>query len=317
MNSNKQLILMALQTAKGVPVAPSAPLHALRAYNINFNGMSVEEKELEYAKEDWGSNKSKIVRVNSTISFNMYLAGSGTPGTPPPWGIPMQACAHAETIDQDTKVTYSTVSNAYLYATIYFWRGGEILHKMSDVLGTFTENITAGDFPYFTFDMQGKFEEPEDGDAPDNIDWSRYHDPDSAIPINTGTINVFGRGTEDPEPKPMRVQSFTLAGNRTIVRPPWAKYDETVISDATPDGTMAVYAEKLTAMNFWDRALKGTEGPLSYTHGVLPGQIIRTTINKASVSSPNYGENEGMLTNTFNYKALRDPANGDYTIECE
>jgi len=305
MNANKEVLLLALESSYGVDAAPTAALNALRVTNTNFTPMDAEEKELEYKKESFGANKKIITRLNSKLSFDMYVAGSGTPGTPPPVGLPLQICAHSETIVPDTEVVYALVQEAIKSGTIYFWKDG-ILHKMTGCFGSYKVSYQAGELPKWTFDVQGNYVDPADTARPDNINWDSYIDPVAAIPLFTGDISVLG--------KQFKMKQFDLDGKRKIVQPKWVNAQETMISDATPDGSFEIEAPTLAEKDFFLAAKNAEEGELLYTHGNVPGNIVETRINRAALSRPEYGSNEDILTLKVNYTALHKDGNDDAVL---
>jgi hypothetical protein len=309
MNANKELILMALETSYGVDASPVVALHALRAANISATPMETEEKELEYKKETFGSTESIITRINSKLSFDMYVAGSGAAGTVPPVGIPLQACGHSETIVPGDSVIYAPVAVGIKSATIYFYKDG-ILHKMLGCYGTMKKTYPAGEPPKWTFDFQGIYCDPEDTTMPTNTNWDRYISPRAVIPTFTGAISIFGNDS-------FHVKEFTVDGKRKIVSPPWANFDETLISDATPDGSFEAAMKKLVEINLFQKVKMAEKGEILYTHGNVPGNIIETLIPSALLSKPEYGDNEDTLTQKLNFKALHKDGNDDavYTFK--
>lgn len=88
------------------------------------------------------------------LTFTVELAGSGTAGTPPPWGRLLRACQFAETITVGNRVEYTPVSAPGESLTFRVWEDG-VAWIARGARGQVAFDVTAYKRPTATFTFRG------------------------------------------------------------------------------------------------------------------------------------------------------------------
>lgn len=99
-------------------------------------------------------------------TLRVPLAGSGTAGEPPSFGILLRACGLSETIDTATvgseSVTYLPVSDNHESIELWWIEDGQLQHSPG-VRGTFTITTDAQNLPHIEFSLTGLYKKTVNG----------------------------------------------------------------------------------------------------------------------------------------------------------
>jgi len=91
------------------------------------------------------------------FQFEVELKGSGTIDGQPRFGDLLRACAMDETITASTNVVYNPLSDLTLHETVTIgYQEGGNFRVAKGCRGTFSLNLTAGQYGKFTFNMKGR-----------------------------------------------------------------------------------------------------------------------------------------------------------------
>ena len=226
----------------------------------------------------------------TTVSFDVELAGSGTAGTAPGWGVLLLGCGFAETVDAGVSVTYDPVSASFDSLTLYYYLDGE-LHKLTGARGTVSFNLSRDNIPMMSFTFTGLHNDPT---APVVIapDTSAFVKPIPVTEANTPTYNVDSFA--------VRAETFTLDMANAVTYRNVVNSESVIIADRAPAGTLVFEQEAIGDKNFWALSKSGDLIEVDIVHGTTAGNIVQITGSQVQLSQPNLGDSDGISTMTMN-----------------
>lgn len=224
------------------------------------------------------------VGLRTRLQGKVELVGSGTAGVAPKWGPLLRACGVAETIEEDTSVTYNPITDDQESAAIAFWIGGT-KQLMLGCRGTVTPHFTAQAIPYLEFDFTGLYADPAEV-ARVAPDLSGFIAPDVVTHVKTPTFTVNDVN--------LKLRELTLAmGNDVQPRLlAGAGADEIIIVDRADAITAHVEAVPVSTLNPFALAKAQTLVPVQLVHGTVAGRIVTLDVPSAQVGRLSGIENQ-------------------------
>lgn len=149
------LILAKIETTAGTDAVPAGATDAVLVSNVSITPLNATNIDRAFIRPYFGSSPQLVGVADIRCSFEVELAGSGTAGTAPQWGVLMQACANAEaSLTVPSRVEFSPISTALKTVTIYWYDDG-VLHKLLGAMGNCKLSFKSGGRPMLTFDFIG------------------------------------------------------------------------------------------------------------------------------------------------------------------
>lgn len=180
-------------------------------------------------------------------------------------------CACAETIDEETSVTYNPVSSGHESGTIYF-QIGTTRHAIKGARGTAQLTVTAQGIPGIRLTLSGLFTTPSTQTAP-TPDYSAWQKPKVASKSNTPTFTI------DEIPFVLREFSLDLGCQ---VEPRLLIGSESIeIVDKAELVSATVEAVPLGTYNPFAAAADATAVPIQFVHEATAGRTITLDIPAA------------------------------------
>ncbi|WP_339678356.1 phage tail tube protein [uncultured Zhongshania sp.] len=226
----------------------------------------------------------------TTVTFDVEVAGSGTAGTAPGWGVLLLGCGFDETVVADTSVTYAPVSESFDSLTIYYYLDGE-LHKLTGARGTVSFNLSRDQIPMMSFSFTGLANDPTAPTviAPDN---SLFVQPLPVTEANTPTYTVDSFA--------VRAETFTLDMACAVVYRNVVNSESVILTDRAPAGTLVFEQEAIGTKNFWALSKSGALVEIDIVHGTTAGNIVQITGSQVQLSQPSLGDSDGLSTMSMN-----------------
>jgi hypothetical protein len=182
-------VLAKIETTYATDAIPTGSANAVLISNLSVNPLNSNNIDRDLIRPFFGSSEQLIGTVYKEISFDVELAGSGTAGTAPAWGVLLRACAFAETINAGISADYTPITDSQESLTIYYYRSGT-LHKLLGARGDCTLKASIGTRPVFSFKFMGL-----DGNmtavANPSLTLTAWKTPLSVSDANTGDL-TFG-----------------------------------------------------------------------------------------------------------------------------
>lgn len=149
------LIAAAIETTIGQDAAPTGAANAILISDQSITPLDSQNIDRSLVRGFFGASDQLVGPASVKLSYTVEMAGSGTAGTAPAWGKPLQACAVAEgTLASPARVEYTPVSTGLKTATHYYYDDGA-LHKLLGSMGDFTVSAKVGERPQISFDFIG------------------------------------------------------------------------------------------------------------------------------------------------------------------
>ena len=271
----RQTMLAKIETTYGTDASPVAA-NAIQASNIRFAPMEGEDVDRNLETAYMGHQGTLAAAFYATLTFDVELQGSGTPGTAPAWGPLLRACGVAETVDAGVSVTYNPVSDDHESATIYF-AIDTTRHVLLGARGTCRIAITAQGIPVLQFTFTGLFSQPSEATRVNPV-LTGFKKPQIASKANTPTFTI------DEEPYVLRSLTLDLANQveRRLLIP----VEQVEIVDRADMIEMTIEAVPLTTLNPYALAAAGTSLEVELVHGTTAGGVATLNVPAAEMQRP-------------------------------
>jgi hypothetical protein len=149
------LVAAKIEATVGVDAAPTGAANAMLAAELSITPLDAQNIDRKLMRSYWGASEQLVGPGSVKVNMTVELAGSGTAGTAPAWGVLLQACAVGEgVLATPARVEYAPVNTGLKTLTLYYYDDG-VLHKLLGVLGNCTFSAKVGDRPLLKFDFIG------------------------------------------------------------------------------------------------------------------------------------------------------------------
>jgi tail tube protein len=259
--------------------------NAILAKNISINPMDGDDVSRDLIRAFLSNQGTIPTGLRVVIDFDTEIAGSGTPGIVPAWGILARACGCAEVIDDNTSVTYSPISELMESLYLKFWLGNT-LHAIKGSRGTGKATLNAQGIPIIHWTITGLFIPPAEV-ARATPTLTAFQEPLLVTSVNTPVFTVNGVSLV------MRNYSFDF-GNK--VDPRLLVGRESIqVTDRGEALDITCEAVPLTTFDPYALALARTLVAVNIIHGTAAGNIVAINAPAAQVKRPKgYQNNQGV-----------------------
>ena len=279
----KKYILAKTEVTYGTDPTPVGG-DAILTKNLQISPMQGTRVSRDLDRDALGNDKEIATGRYTQLSFDVEFAGSGTAGTAPGYGVLLESCGMAETVDAGVSVTYVPVSASFDSVTIYYYHDGE-LHKLTGARGSVSLNLTRDQIPMWTFTFTGLHNDPT---APTVIaaDTSGFAAPLPVTDTNTPTYTVDAYNA--------KAESFSLDMANNVVYRNVVNSESVIITDRAPAGTLVFEQEEIGTKDFWAITKAETLIAISIVHGTAAGNIITVGGSYVQLSQPSLSDSDGI-----------------------
>jgi hypothetical protein len=267
------------------PVPTGAANAILISGEPNVSPMDMKVVDRNILRAYFGNSEKLPTGIFSKVDFSCEIAGAGTAGTVPAWGVLLRACAFAETISAGVSVAYAPVTDNLESATIYFNRNG-VLHKLTGARGSVKLNFTVDGIPKFDFSFTGLFNAVVDVAMP-TLTLTAWKTPLPCNHTNTPTFTIHGYAAK------MQALDIDVAADISA----FALLNDTEhveIVDRKPAGKIVMEATTVAAKDWWTTVKNITTGTLNLVHGTTAGNIVQIDAPKVQIFNPTYSNFQGV-----------------------
>jgi len=236
------------------------------------------------------------------ISFSAELKGSGTKGVAPRLGDLFEACGRSEGAVVGSSVSYLPKSSSVKSVTMYLYKDGR-KYVVTGAKGTCKITTAADKIGVCEFSMKGIYAAPTDAALPTNAVYEA-----TVGPVCKGTTISLNSVTT------LAVESSELDfGNEVSVRKSKSGTNGIAgveITKRKPTLSMNPEAVDISVLDI--RALMLTT-PVAYSEviGSVAGNIITISAPKFNIGAPEYGDREGITTETLKGECVKNSDAGD------
>ncbi|WP_374569687.1 hypothetical protein [Phenylobacterium sp.] len=283
---DRQLLLAKKETIYGTD-AVAAAIDTILAEEVSFK-LTGQRVAPDPAKPGVGPVASHVYGEHVEIGFKVPLAASGVVGVAPNWGKLLKACGWAETIVEDTSVTYALVPNPKGGDSMsLIWRDDRRLHKVLGWRGRVGLDLNAGARPMLIFNGRGLHQDVADGAALVQADatWTDWND---ARPVAQGTTaftfdGVTGLG--------IRQFNFDQSDNVRFIDVP-EQENVDLVGKRAFTGRCRMTTPPASVLNLETAWKSGAKKVFAVTHESTPGKIA-TVNGRTQVVEPTYSRDNG------------------------
>jgi hypothetical protein len=301
--ARNKALLVKNEATYGTDPTPTGAANAIQASNFNFEPSVGQDVSRDLILPYMGHQGVILTGNYARIAFDVEVAGSGDPGTPPAYGPLFRAAQMAEVITADTDVKYNPISSNFESATIYFVNDG-IKHIMLGCRGTWKLDFQPSQIAHWSFTMTGLLGTITDAAMP-AIDLTKFIKPVPVSKANT-TFSLFGYAGA------CEAFSFDLAADiqpRLLIN---AESIESVDRQMTGQATMA--AASLATIDWFSKATAHETGVMAAQHGTVAGNIVAFDGANFQLGRATYAENQKIINNQLPLMALPTVGNDEFFV---
>lgn len=303
MLTRKVAILAAIESTYNNDALPNAANAILTAGEPTVTPMDMQTVDREILRSFFGNSEKMPTGIFSRVEFKVEVAGSGTAGTAPAWGVLLRACAFAETVTASTKVDYAPVTDSLESASIYINRDG-VLHKLTGARGSVKIDLSVDGLPYFNFSFLGLFNKVADAAMP-AATFLAWKKPLVVNRTNTPTFTLHGYAAK------AKSLQIDMAGDLT--HKAFLNDTESILmTGRKPAGSIVMEATKVADKDWWTAVSNVAAGALNVIHGITAGNKVQIAAPNVQIHSPSYSEEKGILM--LNANLVLSPNTGNDEI---
>ncbi|MBI1201493.1 MAG: hypothetical protein GC182_03175 [Rhodopseudomonas sp.] len=300
-----KVLLVKIESAYGTDPTPTGAADAILATNVTLQPMEGEDVSRELERPYLGGQEMIPAGLRSVLTFSTELAGSGTAGEAPGWGVLARACALAETIEDAVSVTYSPISLAMESAAVYFWIGAT-KHVLLGARGTAEITLDAQGIPRIAWTITGLWTLPAESAAA-TPDLTSFLEPLIATKANTPAFTVNAVS--------LVLRSYKLTLGNDVQPRLLVGREEIIIPDRAEQLVCNVEAVPLTTLNPFALAQARTRVAVSIVHGTAAGNIVTIAAPTCQVKRmTGYEQNQNILEWPLPLAPLPDEGNDQFSI---
>ncbi len=313
----KTVILAKLEGTYGADAAPVGATDAMLVSNCTITPLDAANVDRELIRGYFGASEQLVGTASKAVTFDVELAGSGTPTTPTQWGRLLQACGFAQTIGA-ASVDYTPVSTfgASSSATIYYQLDGE-QHKLLGARGTFGLAMGVGERPVLRFRFVGL-----DGGSSAVANASPTYTP-FRVPLvitdqNTGDLllgaSYVGASGTLSGGTAYASRGLSLEVNNRVAYQALLGGETVEITGRGVSGSTSLDLTAAQAVSFLTDVKANTLTSLGLTHGLSAGNIVVIHAPAVQRVEPTVEDLEGRVMHRYNLRFVPSAGNDELRI---
>ena len=280
----KLAMLHKIEATYGVDAVPVAA-DAIIATHVTVTPIEAQEVSRDLMLPYMGNQGVVLAGIYARVEFDVEIAGAGAAGTVPKYGSLLRVAGMSETVVNGTSVTYAIVEDAVESGSLYFIQD-KVQHVLLGGQANIAPSLTPSAIPRMRVTYVGLLGQITDIGAMPAVSMAGWITPLYVSKANT-TMSLHGWNSV--------AESLSLDLGNTLT-PRFLIGDERImISDRNSTGTAVVEARSLAEIDWFDRSLKRTRGPLSVIHGKTAGNIVEFAAPAVEIGRPTQGQTNGIV----------------------
>nr|WP_278437051.1 phage tail tube protein [Brucella anthropi] len=281
---NKLAMLFKLEATYGSDAAPTAA-NAIIGTNVTFTPIEGEEVSRELMLPYMGNQGVVLAGIYARLEFEVEVAGAGAPGDVPAYGLILRAAGMAETVTEDTDVTYTIIEDGTESGSLYFI-SDKVQHVLLGCQTNIAPSFAPSAIPRFRVTVLGLLGTITDIAAMPAVTMANWMTPLTVSKANT-VMTLHGWNAI--------AESLSVDLGNTLTPRMLIGEELIMISARSSTGTAVVKAESLATINWFDRALKRTRGALSLIHGTQPGNTVEIVAPAVEIGKPTQSQTNNII----------------------
>lgn len=299
----KLSVLAKIETGYGTDSTPTGAANGVQMKNVTFTPLEAEEVSRDLMLPYLGNQGVDLAGIYAKIEGEIELAGSGTAGTVPAWGVVARICGLAETVSAGASVVYSPVSDGFESGSIY-WNHDGVKHVLLGVRGNITAEFAAKKHPVFKVSLMGLLGTITDAAIPATV-LTAFKKP---LIVSKAATTLSIHGVASP------AESFSFDMGQKV-EPRFLIGDESIeLTERSATGTAVVEAAPLATVDWFSKAKARTRDVLQLVHGTVAGNIVQIDGAAVEIGKPTQGQSQGILTYSLPLAFCPVSGNDELTI---
>lgn len=310
-------ILAKIQPTMNVDAVPTGGANAIQLTNLSVRPLVANNVDRQLVRAYLGGSEQLVGTAYKEISFDIELAGSGTAGDAPAWGVLLRACGFAEAVVEDSRVDYLPITNAQEMLSIYAFYDG-VRHVLLNSKGDWSLNARVGDIPRLSMRFIGK-DGSESAASNPSIDLSGWKTPQVVTDANTSDL-VFG-GTVSPSGTPaITGGSAAITGGlelqigNDVAFTPLVGLEAIDITARELTGRIMIDGAAADEVTRMAAVRANTTQALSMLHGTVAGRRVLFHLPSVQLVDPTYDEVNGKLMQGYGLRGVPLSGNDELRI---
>lgn len=307
MRTRLKMLLVAPETSYGAG-ADIADAVMLLTSELDSNPYEGDRITRERMKPHFGADAEINAAPFSTLTTTIPLAGSGTPGTPPNFGLLLRACGLSETIAAGTSVTYQPVTDGQESCCVWFVEEGQV-QEMPGVRGNVEMNLTAKQDPTQQYTLTGMYKRVAQLSAQVTQQLQDIAEELVVNKQNTPVRNVHGYAG--------CLQSLSMNVGNEVRHRNLVGCETVKITDRQTTGQVELEAPSIGTKNYFE-SIESHNGltldEVKIGHGTEPGNIVTITGPKVQLATLSRSDSDGIVHYTMDTRYMPDQGDDEFTI---
>lgn len=299
----KKALAFKIETTPGTDSVPTPAADAALVRNFTWNPMQMTLEERDFVRAYLGNSENIPVAKWGEIEFDVELAGAGTAGNAPKWGLLLRGCGFDETLDPGVDAVYAPVSEGFETLSIYGHLDG-LLHKSVYSMGNVRLTTDANKIPYFRFSFRGLYLPVTDAAAwtPVYTGWTK--------PIAVNKANTTGslHGVQ------AKIEALTLDMKNQVEYRNLINEESVNITDRKPDGSISFEMTTVATKDWLGTILATGTGALNVVHGTAAGNIVEIGCPTVQLVEPRYQNSQGVMMLQSNLRLVPGTSGNDELV---
>lgn len=301
---DKKVVTAKPEPVYGTDSLPVAGTNAIQTVEGTVTPIAAEEVEVDVDNGYLGNNEKYLVGMHSLVEFKVPIAGSGTAGDVPGYGVLHRMCGLAETIDAGVDVRYNRVVTGWEAGTIKFNHDG-IEYVLLGSRGNLSWELAPNNVMYWMYRFLGLFVDPATVAFPTPT-LSGFKKPVVVSNANTA-FDIFGfadgvlRGWSFDMGND--VQHEDLPGNNSVD-----------IVNGKPQSQITFDEPPLATHNFYNDVKNRTQGAFNFQHGTVAGNIFEFQSPAVELGVPSKVNSNGKSSLQMGMSHLATSPGNDFLI---
>lgn len=295
-------VLAKREVTYGTDAAP-AVADAIQLANVKFTPIAGTDVQRNLVTPYLGNQGVSLTGNYQQIEFDVEMGGSGTAGTPPPYGGLLRATAMSETVVETTSVEYEPVSSSFDAASLYYFLDGT-KYVMLGCRGKKTIDVSAQKKPILHFTLSGMMGTFTDTALP-AADYSAWNEP---LIVSKAATQFSFAGVEAP------MTSLNIDDGQTVTPRFLVNYEAIEVTDRSMTGTLVI-DQNLKAVKDWRQtAIDEAALTLAVTHGLVAGNTFALAAAGVRVGRLTHGDSGGVANYSLPLNFMPVDGNDELTL---
>lgn len=304
-----KVILAKKETTYGTDATPTGAANAVLTRNYSSKPIDTDRLERNLDQRVFGASSSATSNERRTIAYEVEIAGSGAAGMAPAWMELLEACGMAPPVLSAgvSAVQQFAPPGADASALTQYDYISDQRRKTVGSVGTFNIDLTAGAYPFFSFNWTGLVPPGTafDKSAAPATTLARWKKP-LEVNIDNTTLSLDGYS---PRVRSWQAQAGVTVALRNLVGSRYVRRGNHALTS-----TLLIEAPDIATKDFIANLRQDDLLDFDLTHGVESGGTINFASAKSQITDITESEEDDILMWTLALTHTVDDGAADLII---